>query len=496
MIQQLLQQILDDTNTRQALSNLRKEIKDPYKKLELVGLIPAHIPAFILLLEATDAKTRKNAALLMGDLANYDFLEALLAAYYKETQLFVRSAYLTALQAFDCSAYLDSLNAQLEKLTNTPLTAENQKHIAEEIRALSKLIIQEEGVTSHTFTGYNKNLECILLTNRNHKTLLEEELTELGATIIPFAGGVRLLTQDLASILPIRSYSELLFVVPGLTTVSTDPKEAARKIAASNLCLFLSNLHEEKTPFYFRIELKSKVDLEQKSAFNKKLASELERHTKRNLINTTSDYEVELRLIENTTGTYNVLIKLHTILDDRFSYRKEVLAASISPVDAALFVSLAKEYMIKDACILDPFCGVGTMLIERQKIVKGNTSYGIDFYASAIEKAKVNTAEAGQIIHYVNRNFFDFTHEYSFDEIFTNMPSVMGRTTQEDIDLLYENFFEKAKEVLTPYGTIIMYSHDPSLVKSLCMFHNFDIKKEFLILKKKNSWLFVISVKQ
>ena len=102
------------------------------------------------------------------------------------------------------------------------------------------------------------------------------------------------------------------------------------------------------------------------------MSAELERLTRRRLINSPSDYEIELRLIENKTGRLNVLVKYNTINDTRFAYRKESVAASIKPVNAALFVELAKDYMIPDAQVLDPFCGVGTMLIERQMKVKAN----------------------------------------------------------------------------------------------------------------------------
>jgi tRNA G10 N-methylase Trm11 len=52
------------------------------------------------------------------------------------------------------------------------------------------------------------------------------------------------------------------------------------------------------------------------------------------------------------------MIKLYTVEDHRFDYRKEVTPTSIKPVNAALLVSLASEFMVDDAKVLDPFCGV------------------------------------------------------------------------------------------------------------------------------------------
>ena len=220
-----------------------------------------------------------------------------------------------------------------------------------------------------------------------------------------------------------------------------DAAVAADTIVASDLLNFLNRSHGERKPYYFRVEFKSKRPLDEKSTFVKKLSGQIEKLSGRKLINSTTNYEVELRLIENKEGNCNMLVKLFTLRDERFSYRREVISMSIRPVNAALTVALAKEYMKKDAQVLDPFCGVGTMLIERHKAVPANTSYGLDILEEAADKAKINTEAAHQVIHYINRDFFRFTHEHLFDEVITDMPFKMGRTTEEEIRELYERFF-------------------------------------------------------
>ena len=493
MITTLLDNLKSHKNIRQNLSALRQELKDPValstlrRKLQWEDEFASLL---LSLLANEDAKTRKNTALLMGDLAFDEFLDPLFHGYQLETQRFVRSAYLLALQNFNCTPYLTELKEQISLLNQVALTAENQKHIAEELRALSQLLVLEEGILPHTFIGYHYPLDCILLTNRNYKELTEVQITS--GELIPFLAGVRVRTEDIQSLLEIRTYSELLIVIPDLAPVSQDPTTAAKEIAQSQLLTLLQRTHQESTPFYFRLELKTKMQLDRKSIFAKKFASELERLSKRQLLNSTSRYEIELRLIENKLGTFSVLLKLGTLPDLRFHYRQESVAASIRPSNAAQLVALAQDYMIEDSRTLDPFCGVGTMLIERQMLRKGNTSYGIDFYAPAIEKARVNTEAAGQIVHYINRNFFDFTHEYLFDEILTDMPFVTGHKSEEEIVELYKKFFVKAQEVLTTRGTIIMYSHNPELVRELSLQHPYHILEAWEIMKKENTWLFVI----
>lgn len=497
MINTLLKDILNGDNIRQNLSKVRAKIKDSDNFNALRFAIGDHLDYFIGLLKHEDAKTRKNAALLMGDLADEDFLTALFEGYTSEETLFVKGAYLTALASFDCSPFVNELKSRINELSQIELTDENRKHISEELRGLNKLIIMEEGVEPHTFVGYSHPLDCIFLTNKLHKELLEKEISELqitGLELIPFLAGVRVQTNNLYPLLDLRSYSELLIAVPELTTVEKNPTSACKAIMDSGLIELLKATHKEEHGFHFRIEIRSKMALSEKSAYAKKLAGALELASGRKLINSTSNYEIELRLIENKLGTFNVLLKLNTLADERFAYRTQSVAASIRPTSAAQLVALAKDYMVADAQVLDPFCGVGTMLIERQMVVKANTSYGIDFYSPAIEKARVNMENAEQIIHFVNRNFFDFTHEYKFDEIFTNMPFITGHKSEEEIEEVYEEFFPKAKEVLKSGGRVIMLSHNADLVRELSLELKFEIVEEFTVSVKEGTSLFVIDM--
>ena len=196
--------------------------------------------------------------------------------------------------------------------------------------------------------------------------------------------------------------------------------------------------------------------------------------------------------MENKDGRFNVMVKLFTLEDNRFDYRKEVVAASIRPVNAALLVQVAKEYMMEDARVLDPFCGVGTMLIERQKKINADTSYGLDIFEEAIEKARRNTEAAGQLIHYVNRDCFTFTHEYLFDEIFTNMPFAQGRKTPAEIYDIYVRFFETAGELVTPNGMIMLYTHDKAYVDKLALKEGYVVLKKCQINVKEDTWLYVL----
>lgn len=490
MVRDIFNAILDGVEVRQNLSKLRQEIKEDGARTALLYQIGIDYGIFEQLLMHEDPKVRKNVALLIGDLGIQTLLDALYSAYEREDKLFVKSSYLTALKALDYREYLPQLKQKLKQLSKEELTEENKKHIAEESRVISDLIIMMEGIQSHKFTGYQENNDVVLLTNRNHIYVTLDALSTMKTK--SFGAGVIARTTDLEEVMKVRTFNELLFMVPKMNTCPKDPIEAANVIVKADLVKYLLQRHSGKAPFYFRIELKSKMELDKKSTFAKKMAAELERMTNRELVNSTSNYEVELRLIENKEGAFNVLVKLYTLKDDRFSYRKEVEPSSIRPMNAALTVELVKEYLKEDAQILDPFCGVGTMLIERHKLVKANTTYGIDIQASAIEKAKENTEAARQIIHYINKDFFEFSHEYKFDEIITDMPMAIGRKTEAEIYEIYERFFVKARTILSEDSVMILYSHNRDFVKKLAPLNNIRIEKEYEISMKEGTYVFVL----
>ena len=495
MVQKIWGQILTNAEVRQNLSKLRETIKDKVNREKCKKLAEENELFLESLLGNEDAKTRKNAALLIGDLQMASLQMALWRAYEKEETLFVKSSYLVAMQKLDMTPFLKPVRARLKELSEMEIAEENKKHIREEMQELKKILISIEGIKKHKFVGWQKMSEIILLANRRHLDTVLMEIKQLPDVITTDAklmnAGIRLKTAALEQIMSVRTWQEILFLVNGMKTCEKDPLKAAETIASSKLVEFLEERHKGEAPFYFRVEVKMQ-DSEEKLKFVKRFAGILEEKSNGKLINTTSDYEFEIRLVENKDGKFNVMVKLFTMEDNRFDYRKEVVAASIRPVNAALLVQLAKEYMEEDVRVLDPFCGVGTMLIERQKKIPADTSYGLDIFEEAIEKARRNTENSGQLIHYVNRDCFTFTHEYLFDEIFTNMPFVQGRKTGLEIYEIYEKFFETARKLVRMDGIVVIYTHDKSYVDKLSLKAGFDVLKKCQINVKEDTWLYVM----
>ena len=99
------------------------------------------IELFNQLLSDTDAKVRKNVALIIGMLNEPDSADILYNAYENETTLFVKSSYLQALIHCNYDKFKNNLHKRLEELTNKEYNDSEIKHIAEELRMLRKLLI-------------------------------------------------------------------------------------------------------------------------------------------------------------------------------------------------------------------------------------------------------------------------------------------------------------------------------------------------------------------
>ena len=495
MLEEKYESLKKEENLRELLSLLRTEAKDEENRRKLQE-IAGDGNVLCGLLTNEDAKVRKSAALLIGTLEIEQAVDALLAAYQSETTLFVKSAYLTALGKLDAGEHLEYFKQRYQMLVKQPVALEEKKHIHEEIKALLEIILSIEPVKKHTFTGFLDPHEMLLATNREQREVTLGEVSELSATIRRSAElsplGVKVYAKEVIPFTKLRTYRELLFPLAVKEPVAEKPEIAAEQLWNSGMLEFLKECHKEERSFFFRIEVKS---AESRPEFVKKLGTVLEEKSDWQLINAPKGYEVEIRLLQRKEGGYLPFLKLFTLPMTRFSYRRNAVATSLHPATAAMLVRLAKPYLKENAQILDPCCGVGTMLIERDICVPAREKYGIDIFGNAIVMARENASLAGERINFIHRNYFDFQHDYKFDEIFTNMP-MRGKKTKEEMDAFYAEFFRKSKEVLTSDGIIIMYTNETGFVKKqLRLQSSYRLLQEFTIRKKDDFRLYIIGIK-
>lgn len=432
---------------------------------------------FVKFLTNEDPKTRVNAVRILGYLADDNYADTVFEAYVNEETLFTKAAYVKALKHFNCIPYMDRLFERRKSLTEGEFTNEELKHVSAELKALNTILPADRSHVHHFKNP--ENVQTVYLTTG--RDTADELLSQVKDGQKAFCG-VKVSTKDIKSLLPNRLYKEILFPINGMR--SEDKNGIALAVAKGNLLSILNDCHDNgDKPYRFRITSKT-LDLT-------KIAPKIEVLSRGRLINSPSDYEVEVKLIPAKDGKFGILLKMHTIVDDRFRYRREYVAASMNPVNAAMMVSLVKDYLKEDAQILDPFCGVGTVLIERNKLKKAAHIYGIDTFGKAIEAARNNTLRADRVnINYINRDYFDFTHEYLFDEIITDMP-VSG----DDMDDFYGRFFDKSAGLLKQNGLIIMYSKEKNIIKKhLRLRDNYRLVREFTFNGKDGISVYVIEL--
>jgi len=473
-VQQLYEQIQQGSEVRQNLIVLKKNLTDEGVLRSFMYFLEGDFSVFEKLLGDEDPKVRKNAALILGMTEDEDVLPALFEAWKEEETLFVRPDYLRAMEKLDYGVYRDQLSERVRELEetcgedvqqqeDTPLW-DNNKHLYEELVILKAMLGRFEKKNRHVFARYNPAPDLILTVNRLHTGLTASKISS--GEVHEMKNGVHVKGGDLKQLTEIRTWIECLFTIPGSRPIEGDEKEIAQKLHELKIGNFLNYLHTSpdapapkiRDVFRYRIELRSaSVDRDKRGEFIRRLARRLDTLERGLIQNTESDYEAEIRLIERKDKTFVPMLKLFTLPDTRFSYRRETTAQSMSPANAATAAELARPYLKENAQVLDPFCGTGTLLIERMNVLHADPVYAVDKFAEAVEKARINTERAGKIVHYINRDFFDFTHDYLFDEIFTEVP----HTDAEAGPAFARRFFEKAATLLKEEARVTVVTDDP-----------------------------------
>lgn len=479
-------------NERRAnLISLKKELKDEDNRAIFRRITGNCMDEIMKCLVDEDAKVRKNAAAILGIMHCQEAMDVLMDAYQEEEQLFVKADYVKAMSELSCEDYMPDFRKRLEYLNSYDPPENEKKHIQAEIKELKALILKKDGIKKHTFRLGGRANDVILVTLPAFCPVLAGEISGKKKVL---KNGVRTIVTDMEAILQIRTYSEILFVLDCDKKLPKDPVQIAEALKDSDLMEILEENHREEGPFYFRVGLAGPMPQEEKGIFSRKVSSAVEQAFSHSLINSVSHYEIEIRLIRNQDGSFYPCLKLFTLPDHRFDYRRFHIAASMKPNLAAGLIALAKPYMTEYAQVLDPFCGVGTLLIERRFQVSARNCYGIDTYGEAIEKARKNSRIAGMHMNYINRNYFDFIHDYAFDEIVTDLPS--GHLTRLELDRLYGKFLEKSQQVLKAKGRIICFTREQGILKKqLRLNGGYRLLKEFCIQEKNGSWLFILEKK-
>ena len=407
-------------------------------------------------LRSEDAKTRKNAARLCALVGGDEDVPALSEALLSETQRFVRPSYLLALGAIATGG----AEAVLRAYTVTPAATEpEKKHVAAENEALRLALSKFAKVDKHSFTALPHPYVLELRCPKGLAQSTVQELAELGfATEAVFSDAVRVHTAEFAKLFQARSFSEALFCVADRCLAT--PREVAHRTAKFLRELLLSS-HRGGGVFGYRTELRGQAD---RGAFARELAALMDDAT---LLNAPSGYEAEVRVELHTNGLANVYVKLFTLPDDRFAYRTASLPASIQPSVAAAVLRHVREHFKANARVLDPCCGSGTLLFEREKLSPCAALTGVDIAHRAVEIARANSAKGESGAKFVINDAQRFEAHSPYDEIISNLPFGNRVGSHDNNERLYFALLNRLPQWLDRDGVAVFYTMEFSLMRRL-----------------------------
>jgi len=186
------------------------------------------------------------------------------------------------------------------------------------------------------------------------------------------------------------------------------------------------------------------------------------------LLNSTSDYDVELRAVVGNDGQVRVYWVPYSYHDPRFEYRVSDVPASISPVVAAGLVGLLQPKRDRAVRVLDPFCGSGTLLVERERRGPCEQLVGIDISGQAVEAARENIKAAqSDRIRLICGDMRTARQEGVFDEVITNMPFGLRAGSHKENQTLYADFVDLLPGFLGAGGQFVLFTHEVSLLQRL-----------------------------
>lgn len=400
-------------------------------------------------LQSPVSKMRKNAARLCGALADPADADALLEALAKEDTRFVIPSILLALGA------VGGAEAEAALLAYT-VEEGDPKHVAAEKEALRMARSRCTTTQKHTFTGFTKPVTVELRAPKWLSESLAYELKEMGLSPVKTTtASVTVRTADIPSLYQARSFTELLLPLGKCDAKTQDIAQTAAPMGA-----MLQACHAGEPPFAYRVEARGEVP--DRARFAKDMAILMDGPLLRNA---PSDYEAELRV--EIAKSARVYLKLFSVADARFPYRKETLPASIHPAVAAAVLRYARAYLKEGDRVLDPCCGSGTLLFEREKLNACESLTGVDIAQKAVEIARGNAAAGKSRAKFVHNDCCRFIAGRQYDEVIANLPFGNRVSNHSENEALYAAMLDKLPDWMTPEGTAVLYTMEFTLLKKL-----------------------------
>lgn len=468
------EQLMDTTKRRELLLKIR-EADD---KTAFFKEVNENQTFFLSILKDEDAKVRRLMAQLLAETKNQYFLAPLFDLYCHETQRMIGASLLKALSQYDLSSYLEQLNDREQVLMTM-----SDKHAREELKVMRQVLKPYRTLPVHTFVGLKQAVPMVLTIPNGHQEALADELAWLDTKITSL--GVMVKTKDIASLMENHLFTAIYFSfckLSDMTLASLTAPSFATKIVK-----FLDSCHQGNFAYRVRLNLADET-------MAKKAADGLEKASQNRLQNYPQDYEIEIRIRENKKGEGIVYLRLMTIKDERFSYRKNVSSSSIAGHTAALIAHYLQDFVRADGQVLDPMCNDGTLLIERCYAAHPHFVMGLDIQTSLMNMAKANAKEAGADIHFVQRDTKTFSHQRRFDEMLTVLPTIVNQTDEDRIKKLYMRILDQAPKLVIDGGILALYTSETKLLTNLVNRRRKSLVKKAMIPMIGKKYLYIFEV--
>ncbi len=424
-----------------ALSALTAEAKKQSAR-ETIDRLLSDRSAVYALLDDGEPKARKNAARLLGALANERDAVALAASLHEETTRFVVPSILLALGSVGGAAAEAALNAYLP-----PSAADEteQKHVMQIVEAQKKALAALTRDVPLPVRGPLDAPHAIrAVAPAGFAPLLRDELASLGFSGSITPGGVSVETGDIARLYRARCMQEAL--IPAGTSIPLDPDEITSSAAG---------LLQKP----YRIELRNYAG--DRAAFIRALSRALGGG------DNPSRYVDELRVECRANGLCNVFVRPCSVPDQRFAYRKRSIPASIAPSMAACLARYALSFVSANHIFaLDPFCGSGTLLFELERLAAGCSLLGVDISAGALAAARENAAAAKSRARFIQKDILRFEPRNAFGLVLTNMPFGNRVGSHASNEPLYRGFVRLLPNLLADGGAAVLYTMEHRLLQS------------------------------
>jgi 23S rRNA G2445 N2-methylase RlmL len=154
--------------------------------------------------------------------------------------------------------------------------------------------------------------------------------------------------------------------------------------------------------------------------------------------------------------------------DDRLRHREYKVAhlpGSLRPSVAAALGWLSRPS--PDDIVLDPFCGTGTVLIERAHLGRYRSLIGCDREARALAAARENVGRRYQPLELHPWDAIAIPlPDRSVSKIITNLPWGLRHGSHEENRRIYPRVFAELRRVVQPGGRIVVLTGETRLMSS------------------------------